>query len=60
MRDHLTTVLDALGLMLIAAGLAALTYRWIGLACLAVAGGIIVGGSWLASTLAEPKKRGDQ
>ena len=56
MREHLTTALDAIGLLLIAAGLAALAYRWIGWACLAVAGVIILGGSLLAATQAEPKR----
>ena len=50
MRAILTTLLDALALLLIAAGLAALTYRWIGWACLAVAGVIILAGSALASS----------
>lgn len=49
MRGHLTTALDALGLLLLAAGVAAFTYRWIGLTCLAVAGVIILGGSALAA-----------
>lgn len=53
MRGYLTTALDALGLLLFAAGLAALTYRWIGLACLMVAGVVVLGGSAFAS------KRGD-
>lgn len=56
MREHLTTILDALGLLLIAAGLAALTYRWIGWACLAVAGVVILAGSLAAATLSEPKR----
>lgn len=60
MREVLTTTLDALGLLLIAAGLAALTYRWIGWTCLAVAGALILGGSSLASWQARPaKKPGD-
>lgn len=57
MRAILTTLLDALALLLIAAGLAALTYRWIGWACLAVAGVIILGGSAFAAS--ERPKRGD-
>lgn len=58
MREHLTTALDALGLLLIAAGLAALTYRWIGWACLTVAGVVVLAGSLAAATLAQPR-RGD-
>lgn len=53
MRELLTTVLDAVGLLLIAAGLGALTYQWIGWACLAVAGVIVLGGSLFAAS--EPK-----
>ena len=49
MSAILTTLLDALALLLIAAGLAALTFRWIGWACLTVAGVIILGGSAFAS-----------
>lgn len=58
MREHLTTALDALGLLLIAAGLGALTYRWIGWACLGVAGVVVLAGSLLAAS--EPKKRGER
>lgn len=56
MRDILTTLLDALGLLLIAAGLSALAYRWIGWACLAIAGVIILGGSLFAASQAQPKR----
>lgn len=59
MREVLTTALDALGLLLVAAGLAALTYQWIGWACLAVAGVIVLGGSLFAAGQSVPKKRGD-
>jgi hypothetical protein len=58
MREYLTTALDALGLLLIAAGLAALAYRWIGWSCLAVAGVIILAGSVYAAGQGRPK-RGD-
>ena len=49
MGELVTTLLDALGLLLIAAGLAALTYRWVGWTCLAVAGVVVLGGSLYAS-----------
>ena len=49
MRDVLTTALDALGLLLVAAGLAALAYQWIGLASLGVAGAVVLAGSAVAS-----------
>lgn len=55
MRELLTTVLDAVGLLLIAAGLGALTYQWIGWACLAVSGVIVLGGSLFAASQSEPK-----
>lgn len=56
MREHLTTALDALGLLLVASGLAALTYRWIGWACLAVAGVIVLAGSVFAAGQGQPKR----
>lgn len=49
MRGYLTTALDVLGLLLFAAGMAALTYRWIGWTCLAVAGVLVLSGSALAA-----------
>lgn len=55
MRELLTTVLDAVGLLLIAAGVAGGLYQWIGLWCLAVAGGVILGGSLFAASQSEPK-----
>lgn len=58
MREHLTTALDSLGLLLIAAGLAALTYRWIGWVCLGVAGVVVLAGSALAARPGS-LKRGD-
>lgn len=57
MRAILTTLLDALALLLIAAGLAALTYQWIGWTCLAVAGMVVLVGSALAAF--ERPKPGD-
>lgn len=59
MRSVLTSILDALGLLLVAAGLAAFTYQWIGWACLAVAGAVVLGGSMLAAGQGQPK-RGDR
>ena len=56
MREHLTTALDALGLLLVAAGMAALTYRWIGWTCLAVAGVIVLAGSVFAAGQGQPKR----
>jgi hypothetical protein len=58
MRGYLTTALDTLGLLLLAAGIGAFTYRWIGWTCLAVAGVVVLAGSALAAGLERPK-RGD-
>lgn len=55
MREHIMTLLEALALLLIAAGLAALTYRWIGWSCLAVAGVVVLTGSALAARQGLPK-----
>lgn len=49
MREVLTTALDALGLLLVAAGAGALTYRWVGWAALGVAGVVVLVGSAFAS-----------
>jgi hypothetical protein len=49
-RDVITDVLDVLGLLLLAAGLAAAMFPLIGWACLALAGVVILAGSLLAST----------
>lgn len=56
MREHLTTALDALGLLLVAAGVAGGAYRWIGLWSLAVAGVIVIAGSLLAAGQAQPRR----
>lgn len=50
-----TTFLDAIGVLLVAAGAGAATYRWMGWACLAVAGVVVLLGSALATWLNEPK-----
>jgi len=52
-----TTLLDAIGLLLLSAGAAAATYAFLGWACLAIAGAVVLGGSWLASR--EPKANKD-
>jgi hypothetical protein len=46
-----TTLLDTLGLLLVAAGATAGLYELIGWAALAAAGGVILAGSWLSSWL---------
>lgn len=49
MRERMTTVLDTAGLLLVAAGAGAGVYQWLGWAALAVSGGVVLAGSWLAS-----------
>lgn len=51
MRETVTLVLDVLGLLLFAAGVAALVFTWLGWGCLAVAGVLVLGGSLLADWL---------
>ena len=48
MHELLTTVLDLLGLLLVAAGVAAAAFLVIGWAALAVAGVVVLAGSWFA------------
>lgn len=56
MRATLTTLLDALGLLLVAVGLGALTYQWIGWTCLAVVGVVVLAGSAFAAGQGRPKR----
>ena len=49
MRDLTTTILDALGLLLLAAGVGAAMYPLISWAALAVTGVVVLAGSWLAA-----------
>jgi hypothetical protein len=56
MRDTLTTLLDTLGLLLIAAGLGALTFQWIGWTSLAVSGAVILAASAFAAGQGRPKR----
>lgn len=56
MRDVLTTFLDALGLLLVAAGVGATLSEWIGWACLAPAGVVVLAGSAVSSWQARPPR----
>jgi hypothetical protein len=49
MRELVTTLLDTLGLLLLAAGLSALVFPLLGWACLAVAGIVVLLGSGVAA-----------
>jgi hypothetical protein len=48
-REVVTTLLDVLGLLLVAAGVAASVAPFLGWACLAVAGVVVLAGSLLAA-----------
>lgn len=49
MRDRATTLLDVLGLLLVAFGLGAAAYPFVGLASALISGGTVLGGSHFAS-----------
>lgn len=57
MREVLTSLLDVLGLLLIAAGVAAWLSQWIGWAALSVAGVVVLGGSTVAVWQSRPSRR---
>jgi len=57
MREVLTSVLDALGLLLVAAGLAAAAFPWMDWAALTVAGVVILVGSGVASWQSRPSRQ---
>jgi hypothetical protein len=54
-RELVTTLLDILGLLLIAAGIAATAGHWIGLGGLFIAGVIVMAGSWWFAKPPKPK-----
>lgn len=58
MRDVVTTLLDVLGLLLVAAGAAAAAAMWLhlGWASLVVAGAVVLAGSRHASRVARPER----
>lgn len=49
MREFATTLLDATGLLLVATGVAAGSWPYVGGWGLSLAGGVVLGGSWLAA-----------
>ena len=57
MREILTTLLDTLGLLLVAAGAAAAVFPWVGWTALIVAGVVVLAGSAVATWLSRPRKR---
>lgn len=54
MRELMTTLLDVLGLLLVAAGVTAALFLVMGWAALAPAGGVVLAGSWWAARQAHP------
>lgn len=54
-----TDILDVIGIVLLAAGAAYATYPYVGMACLAVAGGVVLAGSGLATHMDQPKSKRD-
>ena len=49
MREFTTTLLDATGLLLVAAGTVGGAWPYVGAWALSVGGGVVLAGSWLAS-----------
>lgn len=49
LRELITTILDALGLLLVAASAGLVSAQWIGWGGLAVAGLIVLAASWFAA-----------
>lgn len=56
-RELLTDALDVLGLLLVAAGVTAAGYEFIGWAALGAGGVVVLAGSWVASRLTRPRQR---
>lgn len=53
MRDTMTTLLDALAVLLIAAGVGAAVYQWIGWWAVAVSGVVVLLGSQLGAWMSD-------
>lgn len=58
MREAVTTALDVLGLLLLAAGAAAAVFPLVGWSCLIAAGIVVLAGSVFAAWQARPRSRG--
>lgn len=56
-RELVTTLLDVLGLLLLAAGVGAALLPWIGWGALTVSGAVVLAGSWWATRSARPAPR---
>ncbi|MEV4059716.1 hypothetical protein [Nonomuraea dietziae] len=53
-RELVTTLLDVLGLLMVAAGITALLLPWTGWGALAAGGLVVLGGSWWGARQAQP------
>jgi hypothetical protein len=49
MRDHVTTILDATGLLAIAAGVTGGTWQWVGPWAMSAGGVVVIAGSMYAA-----------
>lgn len=58
MRELVTTLLDVLGLLLVAAGACALAFPYLEWAALLVAGVVVLAGSWWADRRSRPEPAG--
>lgn len=58
MREFMTTLLDAVGLLLVAAGVTGGAWALIGPWALSLGGALVLAGSWLAAR--EPVRSGDR
>lgn len=56
--ELVTTLLDVLGLLLVAAGVCALVSPWLGWGGLAVSGAVVLAGSWVGARLSAPQPAG--
>ncbi|MEU1736472.1 hypothetical protein [Streptosporangium sp. NPDC020145] len=56
MRELVTTLLDVLGLLLVAAGAGAALLPWIGWGALTASGAVVLAGSWWAARQARPAR----
>jgi len=58
-REFVTTLLDTLGLLLIAAGMVGGAWAYIGASALCIGGVVLLAGAWLASHIQEAAAQGD-
>lgn len=59
MKSIVTTILDVIGLLLLAAGFGAAVFPLVGWVSIGVAGGVVLIGSWLADRETRAKDQGE-